>query len=83
MRRRALHCAQGRDARFTDAPDLLEAPPAHGVRAGDPIMQEPSVQIMLVCTDLIDRDRLLVEKVIDRLSPSRHSRNVDPCTCVA
>jgi hypothetical protein len=31
-------------------------------------MQVPLVPIVLVCTDLIDCDRLLMEKAIDRLS---------------
>jgi hypothetical protein len=65
----ALPCAQGRDARFTNAPDLLQAPPAHRVRERDPVMQEPLMQILLVCPDLIDGDGLLMEKVIDGLRP--------------
>src|SRR5262245_4200913 len=83
LRRRALHRAQRRDACFTNAPDLLEASPAHRVRAADPITEEPSVQILLVGTDLIDGDRLLVEKAIDGLSACGPSRHVDPAAVVA
>src|SRR5262249_28814602 len=82
LRRRALRRAQGRDARFTDAPDLLEAPPVHRIRTGNPVTQEPAVQFLLVCTDLIDGDRFLMEKVIDRRRARGHPRDVDPSILV-
>src|SRR5262249_36954227 len=80
---RAIRGRQGRDARFTNAPDLLKAPTAHRIRTGNPITQEPPVQVLFVCTDLIDGDRLLKKKVLDRRRARGNSRNVDPSTLVA
>lgn len=80
--RRVCSGAQGGETLFTNAPNFLKASSPNRIRARDPLTKNALVKVVLVDTDLVNGDRLFVEKTLDRFSPCGYSGDVDPSTLV-